>query len=125
MTCGPAIDRAENKALLSQLFYTGSFWDSIDSGWAMGVTEVAMLLTPPYISSLDSHPAVTQATAIPQIQPTFYAEIDSPVEFPPANIGVFGIAEPAQRWSVWRTSNRRGMGTCIHPISRACIRKTR
>jgi len=93
MTCGPAIDRAENKAMLSQLFYTGSYWDSIDSGWAMGVTEVAMLMTPPHLNQVDSYPAVGQATTIPQSQPPYTNTIVQGIELPEVKIGVYGIGE--------------------------------
>ena len=109
MTCGPAIDRAENKALLSQLFYTGYSWDSIDSGWAMGVTEVAMLLTPPYLNQVDSHPAVGQATLIPQYQGPLSGSEHISKEFPPTPVGVIGVGEfggagPGTRFVVfpWR-----------------------
>lgn len=93
MTCGPAIDRAENKAVLSQLFYTGYSWDSIDSGWAMGITEVAMLLTPPHLNQVDSYPSVGQATAIPQIQPHYTNTVVQGIELPEVKIGVYGIGE--------------------------------
>lgn len=93
MTCGPAIDRAENKAVLSQLFYTGHSWDSMDGGWAMGVTEVAMLLTPPCLSQIDSHPAVTQASATPQLQAPYDAGVEESITMPPAPLGVFGVGE--------------------------------
>lgn len=58
MTIGQRIDAATNKAFFGQLFHTAMAWDDIGGGWGFSSAEVAMLLTPPYLSKVSSSSTV-------------------------------------------------------------------
>jgi len=54
MTIGQRIEASTNKAFLGQLFFSGSSWDDIGGEWGFSSAEVAMLLTPPYLSKVST-----------------------------------------------------------------------
>ena len=64
MTIGQRIDAATNKAFFGQLFHTAMAWDDIGGGWGFSSAEVAMLLTPPYLSKISSSSNV-EMTVLP------------------------------------------------------------
>jgi hypothetical protein len=48
MTVGPRV--ASHTAYLGQLFYSGDSWDDFGGEWGFSTAQIAMLLTPPYLS---------------------------------------------------------------------------
>lgn len=54
MTIGQRIEASTNKAFLGQLFFSGSSWDDIGGEWGFSSAEVAMMLTPPYLSKVST-----------------------------------------------------------------------
>lgn len=54
IVCGPALDRDQHAATLSQLYFTGASWDSVNGSWEFSSTRVAMLLTPPFLQATNS-----------------------------------------------------------------------
>ena len=66
LVCGQRVDAVTNKAWMSQLVFTGEFWDELFGGWGFNTTEVSMLLTPPYLAKLDDGPLVDQGLCVPQ-----------------------------------------------------------
>lgn len=62
LVCGQRIDATNQKAWLSQLVFTGDLWNSMMGGWGFNTAEIAMLLTPPYLTKIDGGPVVDQGT---------------------------------------------------------------
>ena len=54
MTIGQRVDPASSKAGLGQLFYSGWSWDDLGGEWGFSSAEVAMMLTPPYLSKVST-----------------------------------------------------------------------
>ena len=54
MTIGQRVDPASSKAWLGQLFYSGWSWDDLGGEWGFSSAEVAMMLTPPYLSKVST-----------------------------------------------------------------------
>ena len=54
MTIGQRIEASTSRAFLGQLFFSGSSWDDIGGEWGFSSAEVAMMLTPPYLSKVST-----------------------------------------------------------------------
>ena len=63
MTIGQRIDRAQHKAWLGQLYYTGAFWDSSPGSWQFSSSEVALLLVTPFLQQTAGSANVEMAIA--------------------------------------------------------------
>lgn len=50
MTSGQRVEAETNTAYLGQLFYSGESWDDFGGEWGFSTAQIAMLLTPPYLT---------------------------------------------------------------------------
>ena len=60
LVCGQRIDAATHTAWLHQLVFTGNQWDSLGGGWGYNTAEIAMMLTPPYLTKVANALAAEQ-----------------------------------------------------------------
>ena len=60
LVCGQSIDRQNTTAYLAQLYFTGQTWDALDSSWLFSSTNVAMLLSPPFLQATSSGATTTE-----------------------------------------------------------------
>lgn len=82
-----------NKAVLRQLFFTGSSWDSISSNWWVSTTEVSMLLTAPYLTSVSEALVSEQAYDTPVLVGGAPGFSTANTTFPETPCGIIGVAE--------------------------------
>ena len=94
MTIGQRIDRAQHKAWLGQIYYTGYSWDSPGGTWQFSSSEVAMLLVTPFLqqtagsANVDMPRADLSGSGSPsQISQTI------PVVLPQMPVATVGVAE--------------------------------
>ena len=60
----PAHRSVDEQGILGQLFFSGSSWDDIGGEWGFSSAEVAMMLTPPYLSKVS-----TGSSTVPMVVP--------------------------------------------------------
>ena len=109
LACGARIDRSAHQAWLEQLHYTGSSWDALAGSWAITTAQVSMLLTSPYLQSVDSTIAVERSRAIPESQGSSSGSTVTSEAFPEVDICAVGVGEARtvsgqylQVWFPWR-----------------------
>lgn len=93
VTCGQFIDASDHTATMSQLWFTGNSWDSLLGGWVISTTEVALLLTSPYMNRMDSNFVVEQSYAQPTSQGTTSATYTTYEGFPEVELWIVGVGE--------------------------------
>ena len=93
VTCGQFLDASDHTATMSQLWFTGNSWDALLGGWVISTTEVALLLTSPYMNRIDSNFIVEQSYAQPVSQGTTSATYTSGEGFPEVELWIVGVGE--------------------------------
>ena len=94
MVCGQRIDAVNNEAWMSQLYYTGYSWDSFAGEWGFTTAQVAMLLTPPYLTKINGGPAVDQGACIPSSLGIVSGTMETDRINPPTEYALVGVPGP-------------------------------
>ena len=93
MTLGPSIDPDTHSVRLSQLWYTGVTWDSLVGGWAISSSNIAMRLTPPYLTNITVTTSPEQPLVIPEFISVNDGTITASTTLPEVDICVVGVGE--------------------------------
>ena len=88
MTIGQRVDPASSKAFLGQLFFSGSSWDDIGGEWGFSSAEVAMMLTPPYLSKVSSSSTVPMVVPALASAGSSTGSMTTSTTLPPTAIGM-------------------------------------
>lgn len=100
LAIGPRTLPAEHQALLGKIFYTGTFWDSLDSEWQFSASIVTMLLAAPYLQSAASTALVEMPLALYGAPSNTSPSINRGYSLPQTAVGLIGIGEVSHTGSI-------------------------